>query len=199
VDARDSSGATPLEEALRFRNATVVEILLKQRATPGGPEEGARRLQQAVLRGETEIVRLLMDQGFDPKARSADGSTLVHDAALKGHVEVLRLLLDRGADANARNDAGATPLHDAALGGHLGAAGLLIDRGADVNVRDAETGATPLYRAASWGRLGTAVLLVDKGADVNTATRAGLTPLRTAIDNGHAELAAMLRRHGAKE
>jgi ankyrin repeat protein len=199
VDARDSSGATPLDEALRFRHAPTIEVLLKKGAKSAGPEEGLKRLQQAVLRGETESVRLLLDQGFDPKAKSPDGSTLVHDAALKGYKELLRLLLERGADPNARNEAGATPLHDAALGGHLGVAELLISRGADVNARDEELGATPLYRAASWGRAGMIALLLSKGADVNLTTKSGITPLRAALDNGHGEIARILREHGAKE
>ncbi len=36
-------------------------------------------------------------------------------------------------------------------------------------------------------------------AGVNLTTKSGITPLRAALDNGHGEIARILREHGAKE
>ncbi len=41
--------------------------------------------------------------------------------------------------------------------------------------------------------------LLDHGAGVNTLDYEGKTPLRVALDNGQAEIADLLRQHGAKE
>jgi ankyrin repeat protein len=76
---------------------------------------------------------------------------------------------------------------------------LLIARGAEVNARDTESGATALHYAASWGRREAVELLLEKGAEVNARSKAGVSPLGAALQNGHAETAEVLRSQGAKE
>jgi ankyrin repeat protein len=70
----------------------------------------------------------------------------------------------------------------------------LTAHGADVNAREAETGATPLHHAASWGRLDAVKALLDSGADPTLTSKAGATPLKIALANGHTEAADLLRR-----
>jgi ankyrin repeat protein len=49
------------------------------------------------------------------------------------------------------------------------------------------------------GYKGIAEFLIAKGADINLKDRDGRTPLGIAVHRGHTEIAALLRRHGAKE
>ncbi|NIN67511.1 MAG: ankyrin repeat domain-containing protein, partial [Anaerolineae bacterium] len=56
---------------------------------------------------------------------------------------------------------------------------------------------TPLHKAAFGGNVELARLLLERGADVAAMTDDGRTPLDIAIERGHAELADVLRRHGA--
>jgi len=190
---RDSTGATPLENSVRLRRADAVRALLALDAGASGRESGL--LDEVVLRGDIESVRMLTEGGADVDARGVTGATPLDDAALKGHTEIARILLDHGAKVNARNDWGATPLHDAALGGNARVAELLIDRGADVNARESESGSTPLYSAAAMGHAEMAQLLLEHGADPGIANKEGKNAVRAAKDNGFTGLAASLQQY----
>jgi len=190
---RDSTGSTPLENAVRLHRADAVQVLLELDPGASGRESGL--LDEAVLRGDIETVRMLITAGADVDARGVAGATPLDDAALKGHTEISRILLDHGARVDSRNAWGATPLHDADLGGHTSVAKLLIDRGADVNARESESGSTPLYSAAAMGRAEMAQLLLEHGADPAIPTKEGKSAVRAARDNGFAGLAASIHAY----
>ena len=52
--------------------------------------------------GETEAVRLLIEQGCDVNDRDADGNTALHFAARKGHRHVCEMLVQAGECRQAR-------------------------------------------------------------------------------------------------
>jgi ankyrin repeat protein len=185
--ARDTFGATPLEQAAKLHRTEVVEALL-----PPGSGSRIDLLTEAVIKGHADLVKVLLERGTDANVRNASGATPLHDAALKGQTEVARVLVEHGADVKAKNTFGATPLHDAALGGNPGIVDLLLGKGAEVNARD-DSGATPLYQAAAWGRLEVVDVLLRKGADVGIRNRENLSPMEAAIANGHDAIAARLR------
>ncbi len=81
--------------------------------------EDHRVLTDAAGHGHTEAVRLMLDLGFPPGARSEpdNGATALHLAAAAGSPGTVRLLLDRGADIEARETAwNSTPLEWAIVG-----------------------------------------------------------------------------------
>jgi ankyrin repeat protein len=199
VNSRDNNGSTALDEALRYRHGPVVSLLLEKSNTAAGRNQVLRQLWDAVMRGQTDMVTLLLEKGADANAVTPNGSTLLHDAALKGNRDIVAALLASGAKVNCKNAAGGTALHDAALAGSRPVALLLLERGADMNAIDTETGATPLHYAASWGRSEVLTVLIEHGAELNIKNRAGQTPLRAAVVNEQKETAQLLRRRGAKE
>jgi len=71
---------------------------------------------------------------------------------------------------------------------------LLLDKGANVNAED-EDGDTPLHWAARYGKTGLARILLRRGADAKALDKKYRTPARVADDNGHRELAELLRAH----
>ena len=78
-----------------------------------------RVLTDAADHGHTEAVRLMLDLGFPPGARSEpdNGATALHLAAAAGSTATVRLLLDHGADIEARDTAwNSTPLEWAIVG-----------------------------------------------------------------------------------
>lgn len=66
-----------------------------------------KALALAAQFGHTEIVRLLVNAGEDPRRFNPPGfhahSTPLHQAALAGHAETVRLLVDGGSDVRARD------------------------------------------------------------------------------------------------
>ena len=78
----------------------------------------------------TEVVKILLDAGADPKISNVYGMTPLHMAAIVGNVEVVKLLLREGADPHKAACHGNTPLD---LARHVDVAKILRDWGADTN------------------------------------------------------------------
>jgi len=191
--ARDRFGQTPLDIALAYKNAGVVATLLRRGQKLKESQEIAEgAMESATLRGQTEIARILLDNGFDGNKPSAKGSIYLNDAALKGQKKMVQLLLDHGASLTARNQTGGTALHDAALGGNAEVVALLLDRGAAIDDRESESGATPLMMASSMGRTEVVGLLLKRGANSQLRDKAGHTALERARNTENEEIVKLL-------
>ena len=129
--------------------------------------------------------------------------------ARTGSVEAAKVLLAHGADVDAReNWHGETALMWAVAQKHPAVARELIAHGADVNARSTVNkwerqnsaeprekwlplgGLTPLVFAARQGCVECIPVLVQGGAEINAADPDGITPLLSAIINGHYDVAA---------
>ena len=66
-------------------------------------------LHLAVIDGNAEMVKVLLEAGADPNARDGDSETPLHHAARSGNAEIVRLLLDAGADPDVKNKWGIAP------------------------------------------------------------------------------------------
>jgi len=116
-------------------------------------------------------------------------------AALSGQLAVVRTLRTRGAELDG---AGWTALIYAATGGHDAIVTYLLGEGARINAQS-PNGTTALMMAVREGRMSTAELLMAKGADVNVRNQNGASALDWALRNNDKDLAARLRRAGAKD
>ena len=114
-------------------------------------------------------------------------------AAGAGNAAVVALLAERGANTNAPALDGSTALHTAASGGHSGVVEVLIGSCAPVDVLTKQ-GISPLYMAAWNGHLQCVQALLEGQADYRLGTKWG-TALSVAQDEGHSEVAALLRKH----
>ena len=97
-------------------------------------------LQEAAMRGYTDIVQLLLLSGADVNAPAAGsaGTTALQNAAFIGNAKLVRLLLDAGADPNcAPSEFGFTALQAAAYANDRETAQLLLDYGANTFVQGA--------------------------------------------------------------
>ena len=119
-----STAMTAIDEFLaacrRADRAAVTAVLAAKPDLAGQlTAEDHRVLTDAAGHGHTEAVRLMLDLGFPPGARSEpdNGATALHLAAAAGSLGTVRLLLERGADIEARDTAwNSTPLEWAIVG-----------------------------------------------------------------------------------
>ncbi len=192
---RDRSGQTSLDLALAYKNGPMVGVLLRLGAgSEDATAAAAEAMETATLRGRTEIVRLLIDNGFDINRPTATGSTYLNDAALKGQGKIVALLLARGARIDARGADGEGPLHEAALVGSTEVITLLLDHGAQIDAPDRDSGATPLMIAASLGRTNAVTVLLRRGANPALRDHAGHTALDRALKAENSEVVKLLQK-----
>ena len=94
------------------------------------PGTGASVLHYAVMRGNPEILQLLLSKGVDVNSRTRNGTTPLHTAVLYNRYEVAETLLNKGAEVDAKSSSGATPLAIATTARNRDIAELLRARGA---------------------------------------------------------------------
>ena len=151
---------------------------------------GSTPLMYAVLYGDADAVRLLLDNGADPNLRNEAGASALMWAV--DNLEKTRVLLQRGADVNARSEDGRTALSIAASRfGSLAVVRLLLDSGADPSVKSPSYKGplTPLSEAADVGDEAVVRLLIERGADVK---KAGPFPLIAAVNANDARCVDLL-------
>ena len=110
--------------------------------------------------------------------------------------QTLELLLSRGADLNAAMKAGHTLLVVALTEERPNLARYLLEKGIDPNRHGPE--GIPLAIAASHGDVPLVKLLLAKKANPNAKTSQGLTALKIATLQKHAEVIQILKAAGTK-
>jgi len=192
---RDGYGKTALEKAIgRGRND--VALFLISSMTREKDIAGNKPLHAAAENGNIEMVRILLDRGFDVNARDNWGETPLHNAISRDFLDIAKMLIEKGAGINAASTAdgstGKTPLHYARSDK---AVRILVRKGADINAKDRK-GRTPLHYAAEGS--GSAVEeLLASGADVNAKDGEGFTPLHYA--RGFRYSSKVITEHGGRE
>ncbi|XP_053117146.1 protein phosphatase 1 regulatory subunit 12C isoform X4 [Hemicordylus capensis] len=73
------------------------------------PKTGATALHVAAAKGYVEVMRLLLQAGYDPNVQDKDGWAPMHAAAHWGVEEACRLLADYFCDMEALNNVGQRP------------------------------------------------------------------------------------------
>jgi ankyrin repeat protein len=112
-------------------------------------ESGATPFVRAAQSSDTELMKLLLAYGADPKIPTDHNDTALTSAAGMGWVEgvtyersakenfeAVKMLLDMGLDPNAANNDGRTSLMVAAMKGRSDVVQLLVDHGARLDTRD---------------------------------------------------------------
>ena len=112
-------------------------------------EDGATPFIRASQSADTELMKLLLKYGADPKIKTNFGDTaltaaggvgwvpgVTYERSPKENVEALRMLLDLGLNPNDANNDGRTALMGAAMKGRNDAVLLLVERGADLAQQD---------------------------------------------------------------
>ncbi|CAF3380372.1 unnamed protein product [Rotaria socialis] len=177
--------------------------------------DGNTALGLALLLGEVDIVRTLLQLGSDANVANAfDGNhPLVILAKLRVEENsktplLAELLLDAGSDPlhevryqvdNAKRlDATQTPsFHETPLLCCIRFQNeillrKMIEKEININSLNPETGTSPLMLAAALGYLNICNILIDAGAEVNASDHTGNTPLHLAVQ-GYGDKAPVVK------
>ena len=210
----DVNGISPLLMALTNNQLEVAKYLLEKGADPKAADwwgrtplfaaveirnrDYGRNAEHDVNRpAALDLVKMLLDRGADPNARTKDvypirrfitplgdlswvdftGQTPFLRAALAGDLTLMHLLLDRGADPNIPTFAGTTAL--------MAAAG--------VNWMEGQT-----FTESKEALLEAVKLCLDKGADVNAKNSMGVTAVIGAANRGSDDILEFLVKQGAR-
>ena len=188
--------------AARLGNIKAVKDYIETGADPDTQDKhyGETALQWAAAGRHEETAALLLENGADPDIPSGAGLTALHAAAGRGLARMTADFLKNGADPNIQAKDGRTALYYAAQSGARGHAetmALLLEEGADPN-RQNKDGETALHWTAHHSDYAeAAALLLKHGADPNWKNKDGGTALRYALEEEHADIAALLLENGA--
>lgn len=213
VGITDDLCQTPLVRAADGNHLAVVRLLLGRGADPNAQNyAGIAALTIARVRGQTALVRLLLDYG---------ASWTILDALEMDDVPLLATLVDAeiaqivakptedlsliDEDDPALKYLRRSPVdqidrdriaqHAAGLG-NVPALAILLDRGA-AHLLEGIDDHSLLAAAAFGGHLDAMRLLLDRGADLHAVGEDGLTPLAIAMREDRPEAVDLLRRAGA--
>lgn len=196
IETLNANRYSALMEAVVLEDFGAVQTLLANGANPNGNEKvrDKRPLILAAMRGNIDIVKLLLTYDATLEVTDSVGLSAFYWAVSESQVETARFLLSRGADINSGVD-GSTPLHSAITSAitenQMEMIHLVLEHGANVNPAD-ETSNLPLMRAAISSKVDLVRLLLAKGANVHARDDEGLTALDWARRCDCEETAAIL-------
>lgn len=175
-------------------------IVLLSAAAPSRSDRATESpVADAMMRGDSAAVRVLLKQGIDANAAQPDGMTALHWASVRGDARLASMLVFAGArlEASTRNG-NYTPLHLAAKAGRAAVVKALLQAGANANAATTSGGATPLHFAAEQGNVESVAALIEKDAKVDAKESAfGQTPLMWAAAANRVAAVELLIAKGA--
>jgi ankyrin repeat protein len=205
-----ASGASALVVAAHSGNGKFAALLVEHGADVNAAGAGYSALHAAILRGDAELVGVLLARGANANARiekgtpsryysrdwalngsSLVGATPLWQAARYGDVRIMRQLAAAGADPKFAFTDGSTILIAAVAANSGFGTGDRRERylGPGDIAPTAEENERTTYAAAA--------AAIELGADVNAATQAGDTALHTAANQGVDSVAQLLVEKGA--
>ncbi|KAJ6261247.1 Ankyrin-2 [Drechslerella dactyloides] len=158
-------------------------------------------LHHAVVKGNEEIIKYLVDAGADVKARDNNDNYILHLEAESGGTYITKLLAQRHdmQSLTVKNRDGRTPLHVAAKGGHAAAVKALIAGKAPVDMKDNQ-GMAPVYYAIQPrdGYLEVVKLLLAAGVDISGPNKDGKQLWEEAHEKNLTDMETLLFDHQSK-
>jgi len=211
---KDKEGDSSLHLSIAIGNedlALKLISLLSQESVNAQNDIGQTPLHIAVIINMPSVIRRLIDIGADLGICDSFGNNIVHLAAEYGNdravIEIFTHSIHRDMRElskichcllESRNFQGFTPFHVAIKEKKFETALLLRHVGADVNAMDGKAGYSSLHHLVERGNLAHIQLFIEKFKPVIDAQSfSGLTPLHLTMEEGSADVAAILILNGA--
>jgi len=161
-------------------------------------EDGRTPLHWAALRRNSEIVKLLLENGANPSPMDKNGDTPINYAIGRLPEKTIDLMLDYGAKFDST---GVKALNVLQLSARFGLERLFkiaSEKGGPSLFSDSSVNTETLKSAILGGSVELVKLLIEKGVDVNTASKYGGQPLDIAYENGNNQIIEYLKSKGAQ-
>lgn len=161
-------------------------------------DNGNPCLYHAVVSGQVEIVKFLIDSGADVNVPAADGNSCICFAVANEQKDIVRLLADSGADVNAITSHGIPLLHYAVANRNTDIVRVLLDSSANVNATDTSSNST-LHYACTGKNIAAEIveMLLDYGVNANAVNNNGNTSLHIVAEHADLDILKLLVNHGA--
>lgn len=202
LKALNYKGRNGLHLAAYYNQRDVVKALIRTDIDINlqtNNQEWRTALQQAVICGNTEVVKLLLLEREDVDINILDRGTLgrnsaIHHAIRRGHVDIIHLLLDsrKDLDINVETDTrwtsslrGHTPIHLAIIKGDIEVVTMLLDKRHDIQINFDSYDGSPLHAAARLGRVDIIDTLFRKRDDIYQKSITALIALHVASIESH--------------
>ena len=198
VNARDNDGIAPLDDAVWGGSLDAAAILLAHgaRLNEMEPKTGATPVNEAAYRGNTSIVRYLLQFKPDLGIRDNRGNTALENAIRMGKEDSGLLLFEAEAQQPKTPQFFEKTMDAAVRKDEPALVETLLRHGISLN-GTLPSGSTPLGTAVFSGAVKVVGLLLKNNADPNIGGRDGTSPLEDASLKGSDEIAGMLLDRGA--
>ncbi|KAM6994767.1 B-cell lymphoma 3 protein homolog [Tautogolabrus adspersus] len=139
--ALDRNGQTALHLCCEYNQRDCLSVVLSRSSSSTCLEirnfEGLSPLHLAVLRGNKDLARMLLDGGADINAMDVkSGQSPVMHAVESSNADMVHFLIERGCDVNSQSYSGNTALHGACGRGQVDTVRLLLKSGADSSLKN---------------------------------------------------------------
>ncbi|XP_021353147.1 SH3 and multiple ankyrin repeat domains protein 1-like isoform X7 [Mizuhopecten yessoensis] len=198
-----STGETPLSQAMMLTKQKCRELIIS--LVGGGAhldyrtKKGLTPLHRAVVAGNTEAVKTLLDLGASPNLKDARGLTpLYHCAAHSCNPVCVEMLLMEKAVIGATDEQGWMEIHQACHNGLVQHLEYLLSYGADMDIQNAN-GNTALHVCAINNQESCARVLLFRGASKDIVNLNHQTPYQAAIIAQSHDLILMLEQHRTED
>ncbi|CAC5423896.1 unnamed protein product [Mytilus coruscus] len=197
VNLQNNNCWTSLYVACRNGSTDIVNLLLQENADPNILQKnyGVSPLFEAVSRGHSEIVKMLLDHHANFK-ELLHGRYCLCEAVERGHTDVVRVLLEYGSDPNVSDQDDNFPLILATSINNFDITGILLKFGANINQCSKKLH-TPLSIASYFGRVDLVKYLLENDADTSSVNDNNETALNIAVRSTNPKVVEILLAHNS--
>ncbi|VDI79941.1 Hypothetical predicted protein [Mytilus galloprovincialis] len=190
-------GVSPLFEAVSRGQLGTVKMLLDHHANFKELLNGRYCLCEAVERGHTDVVRVLLEYGSDPNVSDQDDNYPLLLATSINNVDITSVLVRFGANINQCSKHLHTPLSIASYFGRASLVKYLLENGADIS-SDNDNNETALHIAVRSTNPKVVELLLAHKSDPNVCNVHGNSCLSEAAFYGREDSVKILIKNKAE-